>query len=200
MEKVFSYAKIASICSTALFAALCIFVYVIHIDNIPFVSISLIGRNALWLFFFVFLILSSNKKSVLITPSIIGIIGFLLCIIVEINEIRVINEYVSVDGLTIPTISQFRNIERYVYLPFPPVANIIVFVAMIWLAEYNKKRSLQRISLILYPVCIIMAVLLSRYSYLIDINANGIFVASFVLLAYYIPTILFFFSFTKLKY
>lgn len=201
MDRITSFAKIAGFCF------LTIMLYDILIPFLgPIPNSIIIGTtlsfilNALWVIFFILLISASVKRSPVITPSWIAIFAFVLVFIRTcfLNYSYSLYKADTKNWSTISTINTVSSILYYVFV-------ITLVIAFIWLSKYFQKKSF------LKSMCIVIAVapvviLLSNifiHPWKIDNESTRnniqIGLSLFESLTSFIPEILFFFAFSKLK-
>lgn len=153
--------------------------------------------DASWITFFILLIKASVKRSPIITPSIIAIVAFsmdLIAACVSVYFIRM-EEY---DWLIIDTLSIVSGVANCIYI-------LTAVIAFFWLSKYFQKGSVLKAMSITIAVVTILSYLSNLFIYPWNIEEESMrnivqkSLSIFWTIASFIPQIVFFFAFSKLK-
>lgn len=199
MNKVFTSAKIAGICYP--FIMVLQLVLVATKNNGAWATLlSSILVCGLWIVFLSLLISASNKKSPVVTPSWIVIIGFILAFISGCFA-SYASHLVMNESDNWHTIGQLYSVSGIIH----DIDAVIIAIGLIWLSKYFEKGStLKAMAIMIAIVTVLIPVLnLTVKPWNISdedtrMTVTLIYSAVRILLIYIPPTI-FFFSFAKLK-
>lgn len=199
MNKVFSFAKIASVC---LIAVLVLQVVLgLSKSNSPLLNITIsFIVDAVWVAFFVLLIKSSAKRSPVITPSWIALGAFVAAFISSCfsGYASSLISKSSEDWDTLSTLFTVSNAFHYIYV-------ICIAVGFLWLSKFFQKGSLTKIMCI---VIAIVPILLQIYNFTvhpweIDEESTRNLLTMVVSVIWpalvFIPQSIFLFAFSKLN-